>query len=105
WAIRQLGLVESIVTELSGSPDHLRMSVHAKPSEPRPALFETSKFFPWLGGMLPMHSVGVRLVGADKVRYGAAFELSARLRGWAPVMSPDAGRFLWFDGKVTVDSK
>lgn len=100
WAIRQLGLVERIVTVLAGAPDHLRLSVHAKPGEPRPALFASSQYFPWLGGLLPMHSVGVRLQADDKVRYGAAFELSARLRRWTPVVAAGDGRFLWFEAKA-----
>jgi hypothetical protein len=103
WAIRQLRLVERIVTALMGSPDHLRLSVHAKPGEPRPQLFTPSKHFPSLGGLLPMHAVGVRLTSGSKVRYGAAFELAARLRGWTPVAEPETGRFLWFAADVPVD--
>jgi pyoverdine/dityrosine biosynthesis protein Dit1 len=97
WTIRQLRLVERIVADLTGSPDHLRMSVHAKPGEPRPALFASSSQFPSIGGLLPMHAVGVRLLGEDKTRYGAAFELAGRLRGWTPVTEGE--RFLWFEGK------
>jgi pyoverdine/dityrosine biosynthesis protein Dit1 len=100
WAIRQLGLVERIVQDLFGSKEHLRMSVHAKPGEPRPALFASSKHFPGLGGLLPMHSVGVRLQLGEKIRYGAAFELSARLRRWTPVISGDNGRFLCFEATL-----
>jgi pyoverdine/dityrosine biosynthesis protein Dit1 len=101
WAIRQLGLVERIVQDLFGSEEHLRMSVHAKPGEPRPSLFAPSKHFPGLGGLLPMHSVGVRLQLGEKIRYGAAFELSARLRRWTPLISGDDGRFLWFEAKLS----
>jgi pyoverdine/dityrosine biosynthesis protein Dit1 len=97
WAIRQMRLVERVIQDIFGYSEHLRMSVHAKPGEPRPALFATSKHFPWLGGLLPMHSVGVRLQAGDKVRYGAAFELTARLRHWTPIVAADTGRFLWFE--------
>lgn len=100
WGIRQLGLVERVVMNLTGGSDYVRLSVHAKPGEPRPKLFSASKYFPSLvGGLLPMHSNGVRLKGPDKTRYGAAFELSARLREWQPI-TDRSGRFLWFEGKT-----
>jgi pyoverdine/dityrosine biosynthesis protein Dit1 len=96
WAIRRLGLVERIVASMSGSTQHFRMSVHAKPGEPRPQLFTPSKYFPNLGGLLPMHAVGVRLLSEARARNGAAFELTARLRKWTPVHA-NSGRFLWYE--------
>lgn len=100
WAIRQLGLVERVLTDLAGAPAHLRLSVHAKVGEPRPRLFSASKYFPSLaGGLLPMHSKGVRLKGVDKTRFGAGFEVSARLRNW-PAVIDHTGRFLWFEARA-----
>jgi hypothetical protein len=100
WAIRQLGMVEQLVESIFGSRDHLRMSVHAKPGEPRPALFPPTEHFPSLMGLLPMHAVGVRLQIGNKVRLGLAFELAARLRNWTPVEEAGTGRFLWYEAHI-----
>src|SRR5207244_2547274 len=80
WAIRETGLVGRIVQDIFESQNYLRMSVHAKPGEPRPALFPATDYFPSLMGLLPMHALGVFLKGEDKMRFGLAFELAARLR-------------------------
>jgi hypothetical protein len=101
FAIRQTGLVEKVVKTLTGSSRLLRMSVHAKRGEPRPALFTPSSQFPNLMGLLPMHSLGVCLRG-NKVRYGAAFELAARLRCWTRVVD-DSGRFLYYENPESAE--
>ena len=94
-AIRSQDLVGSIVTRITGRSSHLRLSVHAKAGEPRPALVMPNRHAP-MAGMLPMHSLGVLERGADAVHLGNTFELSARLNGMTPVWSAAEGRFLYF---------
>lgn len=95
-SIRELDLVSRVVEKLTGSPEHIRLSVHAKPSEPRPALATPNRFAP-RAALLPMHSVGLWSNLADRSRFGGVFELSARLRGMRPVHEPQQGRFLFYE--------
>lgn len=93
-ALRSLELPRVVLTKLTGDGAHLRLTVHAKPGEPRPALVPSNALS--RPGLLPMHGVGVRSVGSDKVRMGAFFHLEARMRGFREVRD-EAGRVLFYE--------
>jgi hypothetical protein len=92
-AIRDLRLIDSAVLREFGRPQHVRLTVHVKPGEPRPALLLPSH----LGGSvehLPMHGVGVIGAGhAGRLVVRVAFALGAQMRGHE-MLTDSKGRFL-----------
>lgn len=85
WAIRQAGLIGRMAEGLFDSPSHLRLSGHAKPGNPRPALFRKNRLVPSLE-LFPMHALGVWQDAQGQSKFGLAFDLSARVRGWRPLI-------------------
>jgi hypothetical protein len=79
-AIRELRLVERTVKQATGHDVFLRCSVHAKPHEPRLALAPSNSLSRHY--LLPMHSTGRLVMGADgRLRYGPLFDLEGRVGG------------------------
>lgn len=66
-AIRSLDLVGHMAQVLFGSADHVRLSVHAKPAEPRPALIPASRWARM--ALLPMHGLGLLAESHGERRY------------------------------------
>ncbi len=93
-ALRSLDLPARVMQKLTGSPDYVRLTVHAKKGEPRPALVPSSGLA--RPGLLPMHGLGVLDWRDDKVRLGAFFHLEARMRGFGEVKNA-AGRTLFYE--------
>lgn len=93
WAIRQGDLVGRVVRDLTGQRGHLRLSVHAKPGEPRPALFTSNRLVP-SASLLPMHGLGVAATMNKEFKVGITFDLGARLRGWGATWN--RGRFIHY---------
>ncbi|MGK3961072.1 hypothetical protein WMF38_49475 [Sorangium sp. So ce118] len=93
--IRGLGLMERVVDGLGfSSASYLRASVHAKPGCPRPALSVFHALAPV--ALLPMHALGVRVVG-ETPRWGLSFDVVGRMRGWQAVCEATTGRFLFYE--------
>jgi len=92
-AIRTTGILEKMVQAQFPGAEYFRLTVHPKPLEPRPFLLSAGKLAP-KPGVLPMHSVGVRGAGDGKVRYGVAWALEARMKGWKAVHGPEG--FMYF---------
>lgn len=91
-----LDLIGRIVAGLGFSPNlYLRCSVHAKPGHPRLLLNIQNHRTP--AGLLPMHSMGVRMEKDGKVRWGLTFEIVARMRGWHAVHEAETGRFMYYE--------
>lgn len=91
-ALRTLALPARIAEAYTGSPLHVRLTVHAKAGEPQPNLVPPgSRARP---GLLPMHGVGLRYVENGKLRIATAFELEALMAGAEPVLDR-SGRFLF----------
>lgn len=84
WAIRQAELIKRMAAGLFDAPLHLRLSVHAKPGNPRPALFKKNRVVPSLE-LFPMHALGVWQDADGESKFGLAFDLSGRVRGWTPL--------------------
>jgi hypothetical protein len=94
--IRGMRLIERVVERLGFSPErYLRLSVHAKPGNPRPALSISNHMAP--PALLPKHSVGLRILGG-KPRWGLTFDLVAKMRGWDAVYEAETGRFMYYEG-------
>jgi len=93
-ALRSLDLPSHVMAALTGDPSYVRLTVHAKPGEPRPSLFPSSSVA--RPGLLPMHGVGVWDWREDKVRAGATFHLEARMRGHVAVQDK-YGRVLFYE--------
>jgi hypothetical protein len=75
-----MGLAPAITLEEMGSPAHVRLTVHAKPGEPRPALAQSNEAArPFL---LPMHSLPLRFLN----KKGQA---QAVVNAWRPVVNQD----------------
>ena len=87
-AIRSMGLAPAITLEELGSSAHVRLTVHAKPGEPRPALAQANEASrPFL---LPMHSLPLRFLNKKGLaRYASVFELEAVVNSWRPVLRQD----------------
>lgn len=92
-ALRTMDLPRRAAEHVARTPLYVRLTVHAKPGEPRPELYPSSRLN--RPGLLPIHGVGVREPG-DKPRVGAFFHLEARMRGFEAVHGAD-GRFLYFE--------
>ncbi len=92
-ALRSLDLPRRVLLNTTGDGAYLRLTVHAKPGEARPALVPSSRIA--RPGLLPMHGIGV-LDRADKVRMGTYFHLEARMRGYRAVKD-EAGRVLFHE--------
>jgi hypothetical protein len=95
-AIREERLLERIATAARPDAAYVRMTVHAKPGEPRPQLIEVGRFAP-KPGVLPMHSLGVR--GTDdvgRIHFGVTWEVTARGNRWRPVYGP-GGAFMYYE--------
>jgi hypothetical protein len=93
-ALRTLDIPGRVVEALGGSRDHIRLTVHAKPGEPRPILADDgSRARP---GLIPMHSVPLRYQDNDRPRLATLFELEALMSGHTEVLDHD-GRFLYFE--------
>ncbi|MEL6429678.1 MAG: hypothetical protein AAFR54_10910 [Planctomycetota bacterium] len=93
--IRRLGLVDRVVEAHTGAPEHLRLSVHSKPGEPRPLLSMPNRHARM--ALLPMHGLGFRERDRDAARYATVFELEARTAGLRAVVSSRDGRFLFYE--------
>jgi hypothetical protein len=93
--IRGLQLLERVVQGLGFASEHyLRVSVHAKPGNPRLALSVFHAMAPV--ALLPMHSLGLRIIGPTP-RWGLTFEVVARMRGWQAVYEEASKRFLFYE--------
>lgn len=94
--IRGLSLIERVLDGLGFSSEtYLRCSVHAKPGNPRPALSIANSAAP--AGLLPMHSLGVRVRGAPQPAWGRTFDIVARMNGWQAVHERTTGRFMYYE--------
>ncbi|QDV53507.1 Pyoverdine/dityrosine biosynthesis protein [Gimesia fumaroli] len=84
YAIRATGLISRVVKDTTGAEDSLRLSVHAKPLEFRPLLFESGRLVR-NAGLLPMHGTGVVGEYKGKLHFGIDFDIALRIRGFAKV--------------------
>jgi hypothetical protein len=99
WAIRQAGIIGRMAEGIFGSPLHLRLSVHAKPGNPRPALFWKNRLVPSLE-LFPMHALGVWQDRGGVSKFGLGFDLSARVRGWRPLVWD--GRMIGYEAQPEI---
>ncbi len=99
-ALRTLDITGRASELHTSSRDHLRATVHAKPSEPRPALHQPGPQA--RPGLLPMHSVTQRYLSKGKSRFASVFDLEARLAGLRPVLDPTGTRPLFLEDQTTI---
>ena len=95
YALRSQDVAGRAARELTGHPDHLRLTVHAKAGEPRPMLHQSASLA--RPALLPMHGVARRLVEKGKPRVVGLLDLEARLAALRPVLSPGIDRVLYYE--------
>ena len=92
-ALRSLEVPQRIARQMFGVEATLRLTVHAKPGEPRPMLTPSNRLA--RPGLLPMHSVGVMARDGQDTRLGSVFELEALMAGHRARMAGE--RFVAFE--------
>ncbi len=93
--IREMDLASRAARAHSGHSCHLRLTVHAKPGEPRPLLSQNGpRSRP---ALIPMHGQALRYPFKGGMRFATIFDVEARIHGYVPVLHPTSGRFLFFE--------
>jgi hypothetical protein len=95
-ALRTLELPGIIVRALTGEVEYVRLSVHAKPGEPRPRLAQSNRAA--RAALLPMHSLPVRYRNDQGLfRYAGVFHVEALANSWTAVLDPITGGLVYYD--------
>jgi hypothetical protein len=95
WAIRTRDLAGTVVKDQTGDRRHLRLSIHAKPGEPRPFMLQSNSLT--RAALVPMHGLGqVEGLNSEGTRFGNLFYIEGRMRGMVQVVD-EKQRHLWFE--------
>ncbi len=95
-SLRTLDIPKRIVKELSGSNSYIRLSVHAKRSEPRPMLAQNNERA--RPGLIPLHSVPLQFYNKKGIyRIANIFEVEARVNNYRPVVEKQTNRILFYE--------